>query len=124
MKEFTVSGVQYRMQFDTAPFPCFMIHRLNNGLWEGGPSYGNYYGGDAVNEFLAEVNAMGVKAWLRKYICPWFRTAFANAYGTPMAPPVAADAPVTTANMSAVFGGALAAGTVTVNADGSVELAI
>lgn len=122
MKEFTVSGVQYRLQFDTAPFPCFMIHRFKDGGWEGGPSYGNYYQ-DAVNDFLAEVNSMGAKAWVQKNICGWFKSAFANSYGTPVVVAAPADGPVTTANMSAVFNGMFAAATVNV-VDGGVELVV
>lgn len=118
MKEFTASGVQYRLQFDTAPGPCFMIHRFKDGGWEGGPCFGPYWDGEDTLKFLAEVNAMGVKAWLRAHICPWFHTAFANAYGTPVVVTPPADEPVTTANMNAVFNGLLAAGTVTVADDG------
>lgn len=108
------------LAFDMTPFPCFMIHEFVNGNWVGGPSYGDWFGGDFAPK-VAEMNAMGLKAWIRKYICPWIKAALKNAYGDRVksGPPPAPvpDQEVTVANALVVINGALA-GAVWADTDG------
>lgn len=110
------------LSFDTVPFPCFMIHEFRDGQWMGGPSYGNWFQG-AWDDAIKEINAMGLKAWIRKNICPWVKAALKNAYGDRVAPGVPVVQPpapmvdVTTANALTVINAALA-GAVWADTDG------
>ena len=114
--------ISLMLSYDAVPFPCFMIHEFRDGQWLGGPSYGNWYQ-EAINPVLAEMNAMGIKAWLRKYVCPWVKMALKNAYGdrvkgsgVPVVQPVPAGE-ITVGNASTVINAALA-GAVWADTDG------
>ena len=110
------------LSFDTVPFSTFMIHEFRSGAWVGGPSYGDWFQAD-FDKPLAEMNAMGIKAWLRKYICPWVKMALKNSYsdrvqvGIPQPPPPVLTEVITAGNASAIINSALA-GAVWADTDG------
>lgn len=122
--------ISLMLSYDTVPFPCFMIHEFKDGQWLGGPSYGNWFQSD-INPVLAEMNAMGIKAWLRKYIVPWVKLALKNAYGSriappgPVVPPPVPEGEITVANAYSVINAVLAGAQWTdTDGDGLPELII
>lgn len=124
------SKITLMLAFDTVPFPCVMIHEFRDGQWLGGPSYGNWFQGD-VNPVLAEMNLIGMKAWIRKYVCSWVKSALIGTYGNrvakgspPPTPPMPAGE-ITLANAPAMFEAAMAGAVWTdTDGDGLPELVI
>ena len=114
--------ISLMLSYDTVPFPCFMIHEFKDGQWLGGPSYGNWFQTD-INPVLVEMNAMGIKPWIRKYVCPWVKMALKNAYGSRVAPPGPVVVPpvpegeITVGNAASVINAVLA-GAVWADTDG------
>lgn len=122
--------ISLMLSYDAVPFPCFMIHEFRDGQWLGGPSYGNWFQND-INPVLAEMNSMGIKAWIRKYICPWVKLALKNAYGDrvaapgPVTPPPVSNEEITVANASRIINSVLAgAQWADTDGDGLPELVI
>jgi len=58
----------------------FGFHEFKDGNWIGGPTYGDWFQ-DGINPIIDEMNAMGVKAWIQKYICPWVAKVLKQVYG-------------------------------------------
>lgn len=110
LKALDGSDIILRLRFMLTPFGhCFMLEELRDGDWIGGPSSNPWFSQD-LNPIIAEINAVGLRAFIEKYCCPWVRKAIRDVYGPRVkvstAPPPAAET-VTAANIVAQVNGAL-----------------
>lgn len=111
LKALDGSDITLRLSFMLSPMGhCFMIEELRGGNWIGGPSTEPWFSQDLFPK-IDEMNSMGLKAFIEKYVCPWVKTIMKTVYGDRVkAPsgPVVRPATVTPENVVAQVNAALA----------------
>lgn len=111
LKAIDGKDIPLRLSFMLSPMGhCFMIEEFKDGNWIGGPTYGDWYAQDLFPK-IAEMNSMGLKAFIEKYVCPWVKSIMKQVYGDRVkAPsgPVVPPATVTPENVVAQVNAALA----------------
>lgn len=111
LKALDGKDIPLRLTFMLTPFGhCFMIEEFRDGNWIGGPSTEPWFSQDLFPK-IAEMNALGLKAFIEKYVCPWVASIMKAVYGSRVKVPTGPVVPpafVTPENVVAQVNGALA----------------